>query len=206
MKYLLTLAAFCASSAALADMNLDDTIRSPWQIGAGIGLTAGGDDMGKIKVYDKATGKVVNNENVRAGRLFQVDFGTRYRFSKLPVSVQATLGYHFDTVQGDDPLVADKKVSFQFYRYPLEIIPAYHFDKHAVGLGLRYDFNTTFEFTDRFKHKFKNAPGLVLQYEYEATDNISLGLRYTAIKYKWKEDTSQSVKGNHVGMNAHVWF
>ncbi|MBB5017240.1 hypothetical protein HNQ59_000502 [Chitinivorax tropicus] len=206
-KWFPVLALLCCGTA-LADTDNGSANSAGWKVGGGVGVTMGGDEFGKIHVVDKTNGKVVNNENLRAGRLFQLDFGTKYRFSNLPVSLQTTFGYHFDTVQGDDPLNNGAKVSYQFFRYPIEIIPAYHFDKHSVGLGLRYDLRPTYEFTGRFNYKFKNAPGLILQYEYEATDNVSVGLRYTAIKYKFQkeEDGSQTFKGNHVGMNAHVWF
>ncbi|MEW9899151.1 hypothetical protein ABWL39_11020 [Chitinivorax sp. PXF-14] len=180
---------------------------SAWQGVAGIGLTAGGDEFSKVHVSDKSTGKIINNENIRAGRLFQLDLGTRYRFSRLPLSLQATLGYHYDSVQGER-LDTGAKVSLSFTRFPLELLPAWHIDKHSLGVGLRYDLQPEYKQSDGAggTYRFKSQPGLIGEYSYAATDNVSFGLRYVGIKYKLKDDDSVSIKGNHVGINARVYF
>ena len=43
---------------------------SPWQVGGGLGLTMGGDELGSVDIYN-SEGKRVQSENIRAGRLFR---------------------------------------------------------------------------------------------------------------------------------------
>jgi hypothetical protein len=178
---------------------------SPWQVGGGLGLTMGGDELGSVDIYN-GEGKRVQSENIRAGRLFQFDAGARYRPQQSPWMVQLTFGYHYNAANGKDMATNTEDVSVYFARYPLEILPSLRFDRHSLGLGFRYDFSPTASAPSSSPAKFKDAPGGVVEYGYSLNENVTFGLRYAKIKYKLRDDESVSVEGDHVGINAKFWF
>ena len=178
---------------------------SPWQVGGGLGLTMGGDELGSVDIYN-GEGKRVQSENIRAGRLFQFDAGARYRPQQSPWMVQLTFGYHYNAANGKDMATNTEDVSVYFSRYPLEILPSIRFDRHSVGLGFRYDFSPTASAPSSSPAKFKDAPGGIVEYGYSPNENVTFGLRYVKIKYKLRDDESVSVEGDHVGINAKLWF
>ena len=178
---------------------------SPWQVGGGLGLTMGGDELGSVDIYN-GEGKRVQSENIRAGRLFQFDAGARYRPQQSPWMVQLTFGYHYNADNGKDMATNTEDVSVYFARYPLEILPSLRFDRHSLGLGFRYDFSPTASAPSSSPAKFKDAPGGIVEYGYSPNENVTLGLRYVKIKYKLRDDESVSLEGDHVGINAKFWF
>lgn len=189
--------------AALANAEAFES--SPWQFGAGLGLTIGGDELGSVDIYN-SEGKRVQSENIRAGRLFQFDAGARYRSLQSPWMAQITFGYHYNAANGKDLATNTEDVSVYFARYPLEILPSIRFDRHSLGLGFRYDFSPTASAPSSSPVKFKDAPGGIVEYGYSPNEKVTLGLRYVKIKYKLRDDESVSVEGDHVGINAKFWF
>ena len=146
---------------------------SPWQVGGGLGLTMGGDELGSVDIYN-GEGKRVQSENIRAGRLFQFDAGARYRPQQSPWMVQLTFGYHYNAANGKDMATNTEDVSVYFARYPLEILPSLRFDRHSLGLGFRYDFSPTASAPSSSPAKFKDAPGGIVEYGYSPNENVTL--------------------------------
>lgn len=179
---------------------------SVWQFGGGFGLTMGGDELGTIHIYDSKGGKRIQSENIRTGRLFQYDLGIRWRPQTSPLQLQLTLGYHHDTINGKDLETNTKDVSSYFGRYPLEFLPAWRFDRHSVGLGLRYDFSPTLASSGQQSYKFKHAPGGILEYGYSPGQHVTFGLRLVKIKYKLRDDPGETAEGDHIGVNTKFWF
>lgn len=196
----------CLGVLIVAGMAHADLVEPPsWQIGGGLGLTMGGDELGSVDIYN-SQGQWVQSENIRAGRLFQFDVGARYRPALSPLMAQLTFGYHYNAANGKDMATNTEDVSVYFSRYPLEILPAIRFDRHSLGLGFRYDFSPTASAPNSSPVKFKDAPGGIVEYGYSPNDNVTFGLRYVKIKYKLRDDESVSLEGDHVGINAKFWF
>ncbi len=184
-------------------VNAAETTPSSWQFGGGLGLTMGGDEMGTVHIYRNGTR--IQSENLRAGRLFHFDIGTRWRPASTPLMLQMTFGYHYNAANGKDLETGTEDVSAYFSRYPLEIIPALRLGRHSLGLGVRHDFNPMLAASGAGSLKFKDANGAVLEYGYSPIDNVTLGVRLVKIKYRPEID-EVSAKGDHVGINGRLWF
>jgi hypothetical protein len=177
---------------------------SAWQFGGGFGVTMGGDELGTVHVF--RNGELAQSENIRAGRLFQVDAGVRLRPANSPLMLQMTFGYHYDSTNGKDLATGTKDVSAYFVRYPLEVLPSIRFDRHSLGVGLRYDFAPTLGASDDTSFKFKDAAGGIVEYGYSPNQQVTFGLRFVKIKYKPHDTSFDSVDGDHYGVNAKFWF
>ena len=67
---------------------------SPWQVGGGLGLTMGGDELGSVDIYN-SEGKRVQSENIRAGRLFQLMPGPLPAATIAVDGAALRSGYHY---------------------------------------------------------------------------------------------------------------
>ncbi|MCP5207972.1 MAG: hypothetical protein H7A01_12250 [Hahellaceae bacterium] len=159
------------------------------------GLTYGGDELAELRFTDG------DSQKIKAGALLYVGTGFLARFSDSPMSLQATINYHFDisTAENGDAT---------FSRVPLEVIGFYTKDKFRFGAGLSYHLKPTLDIdTDRgsINNKFDDALGYVLQVDYLAAKNLALGARILAIEYE-ASDVDFSADGNSVGLIGTLMF
>lgn len=159
------------------------------------GITYGGDELAKVRFLDGGSQKI------KAGSLLYVGAGFLARFSNTPISLQATINYHFDisTAENGDAT---------FSRVPLEAIAFYTKDKFRFGAGLSYHMSPELEIDTDFGGRtdgFDDALGYVFQVDYLAAKNLALGGRILAIEYEASE-VDFSADGNSVGLIGTLMF
>lgn len=159
-----------------------------------LGITFGGDDF--VEVKDENGDNV---DDLEAGGLLYLGAGTNYRFNQSPVSLQAQIAYHYDSVDADNG-------DASFDRIEIDIIPFYNIGKHRIGLGLTQHFGPTLDMNlDYLKGNvdFDDATGVLLEYDYIMQSNFAIGVRYTDIKYEVSDVDNASVDGSNFGLFMH---
>jgi len=174
------------------------------------GLTIGGDDLIEIQVNDGP------DEELKAGGLFDLRAGTAYRFQDSPFALQFSLGYHFDTVSGED--TAGRDADFTFSRITYELLSRYHINKHQLGLGVIQHTQVELELDGlglKGNIDYNDATGLVVEYAYWLNPKVYAALRYVDINYKPSDELtlvggaqSQLCErdGSHFGVYATLHF
>lgn len=161
----------------------------------GMGLTFGGDTLYTAHFTDGSS------RNVSSGRLVHFYGGYDYRFDNR-MSVQTTLGYHFDNISA-------KNGDISFSRYPLEVLGYYGpTDSFRIGAGFRYAMNPKVSSSGEASgnnRSFKDAAGFVVEAEYLFSPQVGLKVRAVNEKYK-QEGSSTSVSGNHGGVYGSYYF
>ena len=132
---------------------------------------------------------------LKAGQLSTFAAGVLYQPTDKNFSVEGTLGYKFDQVNGTNG-------SAKMTRLPLDVLVNYMRGGNRFGGGITYHLNSKFtcDVCSGADIKFDNALGFLMQYAYglQLTKSgiLDVGLRYTAISYK---ATTYTAKGNSVG-------
>lgn len=170
---------------------------------AAAGLTFGGDDLVEIEVSNGP------DEELNAGGLFDLRAGAAYRFKDSPFAIQFTLGYHFDSVSGEDQLGRD--ADFKFSRYSYELLTRYHINKHQLGLGVIQHKGVELELDGlglKANIDYDDATGFVAEYAYWITPRVSGALRYVDITYEPSNSTSLLLErdGSHLGIYGIIHF
>lgn len=161
-------------------------------------LSYGGDKLARF-TYTNGL-----KEDLRAGGTLAFKAGLLLNVPNSPVSVQATLGYHFDSVNAEN-------VDADFTRYPMDLSLHYNVDRHRIGIGASYHTSVEYELvavspslTERVN--FKDSIGAVIDYGYQLNDKLLGGMRYMDIEYQAdtlngiKLDNAQKIDGSHVGI------
>ena len=173
----------------------------------GMGLTHGGEELAEIRViYDDER----SDEDIRSGELVSFAGGMIFPLWVPAFSIQASAGYHFDSVSTYDDDV-------YFGRIPLELIPFYNFGHHRIGAGLSYHLNPELDLKDAGgpKFEFDDAPGALVQYDYSFagwnSNGILLGFRYMWIDYEIDQVdgtrvSGDKVDGDHFGVHFSYMF
>jgi hypothetical protein len=200
MKFITATAALAAAALAptLAYAGLDSG--NPVHPLVGIAITGGGDKLSSVEL------QYVGSQSVTAGGLVQVYGGVEYHEKGSPVGVQATLGYHFDSINA-------RNGSQRFERFPIEVIGLVNATpKFRVGLGARYAMAAKFtsdgagdvgngEGPSDFN--FKSQLGGLVMAEWLITQSMGLQLRYVHEKYKLDGAT---IDGSHGGLGFNYYF
>lgn len=174
------------------------------------GLTFGGDDLVEIDVSDGP------DEELNAGGLFDLRAGTAYRFEDSPFALQFTIGYHFDSVSGEDEFGGD--ADFKFSRFSYELLARYHINKHQLGLGVIQHTGVELELDGlglKTNIDYDDATGFVAEYAYWITPRVSAALRYADITYE-PSNTLATIggsdarllerDGSHIGIYGIIHF
>jgi hypothetical protein len=174
----------------------------------GLGFTDGGDELAKTRVDYNGDSE---NDKVRAGNLVTLTTGAVINLPVPQWSVQASAGYHFDIVNGEDGDIL-------FDRYPLELIPFYYTGYHRFGAGLSYHLSPELDLkdVDGPKVKFDDAVGWLVEYDLSISGwgtphGLVFGLRYMWIDYKVRQVDDQRVSGfkfdgDHYGFHLNWIF
>ena len=132
---------------------------------------------------------------LKAGQLATFAAGALYQPTDKNFSVEGTLGYKFDQVNGTNG-------SAKMTRLPLDVLVNYMRGGNRFGGGITYHLNPQFtcDVCSGADIKFDNALGFLMQYAYGLqlpnSGILDVGLRYTAISYK---ATTYTATGNSVG-------
>lgn len=186
-----------AVTALLASMgaaHAQTAAPSPVRFLAGLGFSAGGDDL--------ATAKYTNgsSQTIKAGGGFYFTAGADYRLSE-EFSVQGTLNFHVDDTRATNG-------SITFKRFPVEVLGYYHVnDAWRVGGGLRYVSGAKLSSSgaaDGIDAKFDNTVSAVAEVEYFWMPKFGMKMRY--VKETFKAPGIPDVKGNHFGISGNYYF
>lgn len=177
-----------------------------WSFLLGAQLTFGGDTLAVIDVENIFGDD--DSSKIKAGEQFAFFLGGAYRIPDSIFQLQATIGYHVDGVfarNGD----AD------FERFPAELLGMLNFGQHRIGAGITYHINPEFEsdffFVADENIEFKNASGLVVQYDYTVRGGAAIGIRFVDIEYDLDVNLGpgfnvEETDGSHVGLVfTYIW-
>ncbi|MBO6753528.1 MULTISPECIES: hypothetical protein [Spongiibacter] len=160
-------------------------------------VTDGGDDLAKVQF------KNASSEKIKAGSLLMLGGGVLIQPRGSAFSYQLTANYHFDSITA-------KNGDASFDRFPLEALVFYNNGQHRFGVGVSHHLSpeVEFDFDDFAKEtvEFDDATGFVVEYNYEISERVWLGLRHTSITYEVSDINGAEVDGDHFGLTAHFAF
>lgn len=177
-----------------------------WDAIGAINITFGGDELVELMVEDFFGDN--EKEEINAGELFSLAGGLAFQIPMTSIQLQGTIGYHVDGIFADNGDV-------EFARYPVELLALYRFNKHRVGFGVTEHLNPKleldFDFGPEVATKYRDAFGLIVQYDYRISTYFALGLRYVDIEYEVKNNgyiynSSQKVDGSHIGISGTFFW
>ena len=170
--------------------------KKPFRYLVGMGFTSGGDTLFDASYSDGST------DSVTAGGELMFYGGVDYRLNDV-VSLQGTLGYHFDSTKP----ATNGEVSFN--RWPLELLAYYHVkESFRLGGGFRIINNPKLEgsgIASSVSESYANTMGLVIEGEYLVGPTFGIKLRHVSEKYKVSGGSS-SIDGSHLGILASFYF
>ncbi|RMH22716.1 MAG: hypothetical protein D6698_00685 [Gammaproteobacteria bacterium] len=180
----------CAGSASAVNFDKKKNL-------VGLGLSYGGDNFGSAGA-----------DELNAGEDASLYYG-RVLLSDNPATVQAAIGYKFDTVNASNGDV-------WFTRYPAELLTFYSFQSFRLGAGVSYHINPVYEEKldiSNNRVKFDNALGFLLQFDFFSHDFLSAGIRYENITYDspvfwlYSDGTiKKKFDGSSIGFNVNYHF
>lgn len=160
-----------------------------------VGLTFGVDNHVEVEYETDSSAEL------KVGDLLDLRIGLLIDPLDYPVTIQTTIGYNFDSVTSENGEAS-------LTRLPLELLAFYNMDKHRMGAGLSYHVNPALklEFDDvSVNADADNAFGLVLEYGYDATDSLIIGLRYLNIDYDFEGENGE-LDGSQIGIYGYLIF
>jgi len=169
---------------------------SPFRLIGALGITFGGDNLGKVQFTNGDT------KTIHAGGTVDLRGGLEYRFPASPVALELSVGYHFDTVEA-------KNGSATFSRWPIDLVLHYSLDPNwRVGLGLRQSTGAELkvDFDSSANEKFKSNTAPLIEAEYFVTPELAFKARYATQEYTSKTYPGDKVKGDHFGIYGLVYF
>lgn len=164
------------------------------------GLDAGGDDLVTV-VYSGG-----DTADIKAGQLFTFSGGIMYHPAQANYTVEATIGYKFDTANATNGTA-------EFTRMPIDVIASYRNKNHRIGGGFTYhmgpELSCDISGACSGNVEFSDAQGFIIQYAYEfetLTGSIlDIGARYTSVDYEI-EGVSGEVDGSAPGIFVSFAF
>lgn len=153
------------------------------------GIQNGGDQMWALVETD-STGTTVGEQidSSRAGGYTRLTFGGEIAFGQSPISLQIGAGLLRDGLTSN---VDESKSVFK--RKVIELIPFWNVGRHRFGVGATAHLEPVFyanpDGPGSYNQEFDDAVGLLLQYDIRYDQDISVGFRYTNIKYEYDEAT-----------------
>lgn len=161
------------------------------------GLTFGGDKIAEFQYTDGTS------ESMSAGGVLYFGGGAVFQVPDLPVEVQATVNYHFDTLSAENG-------DASFTRIPLEAIGFYQINSEfKVGAGLGYhtgvEYDLDVDGVSSSTVELDNSLATIIEAGWNLPNSsMSVGARYTSITYTG--DGIPDVDGSHFGLNAGFSF
>lgn len=161
---------------------------------AGVGVSAGGDDLATAKYTNG------NSANIKAGSGVYLTAGANYRFAP-QFSLQGTVNFHVDDTNANNG-------SIKFQRFPVELLAYYHFSEQwRVGAGVRYVSSAKLSSSgvvSGININFDNTTSGVIEGEYFVNPKMGMKLRY--VNEKYNAAGYREVKASHVGISGNYYF
>ena len=185
------------AGAALATVATAPAFAEGFQPVIGMSLTGGGKTLLKVEMENGST------QRVSSGGLVHLFGGVEYRAPMSPVSFQATVGYHADSIGASNG-------DASFTRVPFELLGFWHpADNFRLGGGLRKATSAEFRSSgaaDVGDFNMRTTLGFVLQGEYLFGEHASVFLRYVHEDYKSNLLQGGEVSGDHGGLGISYRF
>jgi hypothetical protein len=185
------------AAAALALATTTPVFAEGFQPVLGMSLTGGGKTLLKVEMEDGGS------QTVSSGGLVHLFGGFEYRAPGAPVSFQATVGYHADSIGASNG-------DASFTRVPFELLGFWHVaDNLRLGGGARKATSSKFRSSgaaDVGDFNMSTSVGLVLQGEYLFGEHASVFLRYVHEDYKSPVLQGGEVSGDHGGIGMSYRF
>lgn len=164
----------------------------------GFGLTYGGD---KLESFDFSND---TSSTVRAGNLVDLKAGVDFLVGG-PFSMQASIGYHFDGVNGSNGDYSFSRVPFEFLGY-YSINPQFR-----IGGGVRQSFGAQVDsngVVGGLDSDFDARTGVVLEAEYFPWQRVGIKFRAVSEKFEGKDGVyrGQKFDGSHAGVYGVFYF
>lgn len=165
----------------------------------GLGVTFGGDQIGKTVEYRNAP-----STSLHAGGTVDLRGGFEYQLQGQPVALELSIGYHFDKANAENGDVS-------FTRFPLELVAHYALDDTwRVGVGARKSLSAevsasgvgTYYAQDA---KYTGSVSPLVEVEYFVSPQFSFKGRYVSERFK-PEGGGQKLDGSHGGIYGVFYF
>lgn len=178
MKKILAILLVLASTHASA---AEDGFNLLWSLG----LTTGGETLAELNTGGK----------LKSGGLIYFALGTVYQFSDSPYQLQASVGYHFDSLEADNG-------NASFDRTFFEIIPFYKINESTrAGLGVTSILSADYS-EPGIDVVFDNPVGLIAEVDWKLTDRSWWGLRYVNMEYAFESVNSVNVSAANLTIDG----
>jgi len=148
-----------------------------------------GVEVAVVGNYNGNARNEIFRDKIEAGGYFRGSFGAEFPVAKQLVFSTA-IGFLYDEITGDLTDGSGGKGYAGFTTTQVDFIGFYNFGQHRIGLGGAFHYNPKFNYKEvgsNFQmhgvYRFSNALGATIQYDFLASNNISLGIRYTDISY-----------------------
>lgn len=151
------------------------------------GYDFGGDTLQNVQFQDGTT------ESIKANDGFYVGGGIAFIPGNTNFETQLTLAWKYTGVTASNGDIS-------FTRFPVEALAFYNWDYFRVGGGLTYHLNPKLKRTGAVTGgsvDFSSRVGAVAQVDYRITENVAVGLRYTAITYT---SSGRDIRGDGFGV------
>lgn len=161
------------------------------------GVDSGGDALTTVVFTDGHT------SNVKAGEGIYFGGGVGLRAPEKKWAAEFSLAWKRGQINATNG-------NIYWTRYPLEALAFYvPIEKFRIGGGLTYHLNPKLKASGAgagyvTNTDYKDALGFVLQGDYLASTQLSVGLRFTSIDYK--PESGNTVSGNSVGLALGFHF
>lgn len=186
MKLLAFLAAAFVGTAQAAD------IRPVLKLGSDFG--------GRTIVVAEFTNG--DTETIGAHEGFYIGGGAALLPEATNLEFNLTLAYKFATIEA-------RNGDIEWTRWPLEALAFYRWPRFRAGGGLTYHISPRLDgdgVAEELEVRFKNALGAVLQADWRITEAMSLGARYTMLRYKAKDPAEEDGRSNGWGIAFSINF
>ena len=137
-----------------------------------------------------------DTETIGANEGFYLGGGVAYVPQGSNIEIDLSLAYKFATIEA-------RNGDIEWTSWPLEALAFYRWPRFRAGGGLTYHMAPTLDgdgAAESLEVRFKNALGLVLQADWRITEGMSLGARYTILRYDAKDPAEEDARANGWGI------
>jgi hypothetical protein len=137
-----------------------------------------------------------DTETIGAHEGFYLGGGVALLPEATNLEIDLSLAFKFATIDA-------RNGDIEWTRWPLEALVFYRWPRWRLGAGPVYHLAPTLDgdgVAGDLKVRFKNALGAVLQADWRITDGMSLGARYTFLRYDAKDPAEEGARSNGWGI------
>jgi len=143
-----------------------------------------------------------STESIKANEGFYVGGGVSILNEARDIEMELSFNYKLGFIAADNG-------DIDWTRLPLDALVFYRFPSVRLGGGLTLHLNPKLRgdgTASGLNVPFDDALGLVLQADYRFTDKMTLGMRYTSVKYEAKAPFTGSFTGDGIGITFGLAF